>query len=230
MDSGMDSTPVPDAPATGDYGRARVVTLSPHDATLWLPAALEIYVIAMGYPRGTERHRGPMWREHLGRDGYAAFGAVVPLPTAQGPLDHLVGVAYGYRGDRDQWWNQQLRMGLRQRGHRSADIDRVSADYFELTELHVHPSAQGHRIGGRLLAALLTDRPEPRVLLSTPEVEGERNRAWRLYRSFGFTDVLRDFRFSGDPRPFAVLGRPLPLEPLLLPGSRTSGPSPGTGR
>jgi hypothetical protein len=28
----------------------------------------------------------------------------------------------------------------------------------------------------------------------------------------GFVDVLRDYRFAGDPRPFAILGRPLPLD------------------
>ena len=28
----------------------------------------------------------------------------------------------------------------------------------------------------------------------------------------GFQDVLRNFTFTGDPRPFAFLGRPLPLE------------------
>ena len=38
-------------------------------------------------------------------------------------------------------------------------------------------------------------------------------RAWRLYRRVGFVDVLRNYRFNGDPRPFAVLGRPLPLDP-----------------
>ena len=54
-------------------------------------------------------------------------------------------------------------------------------------------------------------RPEARVLLSTPEVAAEANRAWRLYRRLGFTDVLRDFHFAGDSRPFAVLGAKLPL-------------------
>jgi len=49
------------------------------------------------------------------------------------------------------------------------------------------------------------------VLLSTREIEGEDNSAWRLYRSLGFTDVLRSYRFEGDARPFAVLERPLPL-------------------
>ena len=37
------------------------------------------------------------------------------------------------------------------------------------------------------------------------------SRAWRLYRRFGFVDVLRHFLFPGDDRPFAVLGRQLPL-------------------
>jgi hypothetical protein len=29
----------------------------------------------------------------------------------------------------------------------------------------------------------------------------------------GFRDVLRHYRFTGDPRPFGVLGRDLPMEP-----------------
>jgi hypothetical protein len=49
------------------------------------------------------------------------------------------------------------------------------------------------------------------VLLSTPEADEQRSRAWRLYRRFGFADVLRHFLFPGDERPFAILGRPLPL-------------------
>ncbi|SLJ82238.1 acetyltransferase [Mycobacteroides abscessus subsp. abscessus] len=49
------------------------------------------------------------------------------------------------------------------------------------------------------------------MLLSTPEVAREENRAWRLYRRAGFTDVIRDFVFAGDTRPFAILGRRLPL-------------------
>ena len=49
------------------------------------------------------------------------------------------------------------------------------------------------------------------MLLSTPEADEAESRAWRLYRRFGFVDVLRDFRFPGDERAFAVLGRELPL-------------------
>jgi ribosomal protein S18 acetylase RimI-like enzyme len=82
------------------------------------------------------------------------------------------------------------------------------SDYFELTELHVRPDAQGHGLGEAVLRRLLGGVPAGRVLLSTPEGP---SRAWRLYRRVGFLDVLRHYQFTGDPRPFAVLGRQLPL-------------------
>ena len=75
----------------------------------------------------------------------------------------------------------------------------------ELTELHVLPALHGHRVGRALLESFLATRSEDSVLLSTPEVEGETNNAWRLYRRAGFTDVLRNFLFEGDPRRFAIL-------------------------
>jgi ribosomal protein S18 acetylase RimI-like enzyme len=86
-------------------------------------------------------------------------------------------------------------------------------DYFELTELHVRPDAQGSRLGEGMLRALLDGVRHERVLLSTPEHHPRPpGRAWRLYRRLGFSDVLRDHRFTGDSRPFAVLGRTLPLD------------------
>jgi ribosomal protein S18 acetylase RimI-like enzyme len=84
-------------------------------------------------------------------------------------------------------------------------------DYFELTELHIHPGIQGRGLGEALMRRLLAGRAEASVLLSTPEIIGEGNRAWRLYRRLGFTDVIRGYHFAGDPRAFAILGRALPL-------------------
>lgn len=223
----------------------RVVRLTGQDAHLWLDPALNIYVTAMGYPRGTETHRAPLWREHIARPGWRAVGAIAQVsdlraesrgslsgrlsrssgtalarrrlrpPLATGDDDVLVGVAYGYRGGPDQWWNQQLRTGLRSTGLSPVAVNDIASDYFELTELHVHPAAQGYGIGQWLLTRLVADCTDSRVLLSTPEVAGEENRAWSLYRRLGFTDVLRNFTFAGDPRPFAFLGRslPLPLDP-----------------
>lgn len=206
----------------------RIAALPPADANIWVPPAVHTYVTAMNYPRGTEYNRMSLWREHIRRPGWSAYGAVlsaspadllrpsvrrlrVDAPWAPGEQDVLVGVAYGYTGAPDQWWNQQLRTGLRQTGCRPEQLAAITDDYFELTELHVHPLAQGRGIGQLLLSHLLSDRPESKVLLSTPEVTGEANRAWSLYRRLGFVDVLRHYTFPGDPRPFAFLGRSLPL-------------------
>ena len=85
------------------------------------------------------------------------------------------------------------------------------SSYFELTELHIHPAPRDAASVRRWPAWLLADRGEANVLLSTPEIIGEANRAWRLYRRLGFTDIIRGYHFAGDPRAFAILGRTLPL-------------------
>lgn len=123
----------------------------------------------------------------------------------------MLGVAYGYCGAPDQWWQQQVVGGLRRAGASPAVIAGLMTNYFELTELHISPAAQGRGLGEALTRRLLEGRPESNVLLSTPEIRGENNRAWRLYRRLGFTDVIRGHRFAGDPRAFAILGRELPL-------------------
>lgn len=230
-----------------------------------LREGLRVYTSAMGYPRGVEHARAPMWAEHILRSGWGAVAAfdtsgcpdaarsAQPAPSTQsipsstapppgsaatrptdpahasttdsattvatpGHAPHpvaipdaapLVGVAYGYRGAPGYWWDRQVRTGLHDRGTDTSVLD----DYFELTEIHVLPSAQGSGVGARLLSHLLRDRTESRVLLSTPEVPQEENRAWHLYRRTGFGDILRGFQFLGDHRPFAVLGRTLPLPP-----------------
>lgn len=163
-----------------------------------LAEAVDVYVTAMGYPPGTARQRSPMWLEHMLRSGWRCAAAFSD--------ETLIGIAYGYRGAPGQWWHDEVRRGLL-----AADPDLADdwlTDYFELTELHVHPDGQGRGIGRRLLRQLLSGVDATKVLLSTPEGP---TRAWRLYRSTGFGDLLRDYRFTGDPRPFAVLGRSLPL-------------------
>ncbi|MFI5781563.1 GNAT family N-acetyltransferase [Nocardia sp. NPDC051570] len=191
-----------------------VVDLSAATLRARLHDALAVYVAAMGYPRGTEHHRAPMWTEHTTRPGWQAVGAVLPDDSGRFDLRTapLVAIAYGYHGATHQWWHQQVHSGMRRSGWPDHATRDLLTDYFELTELHVHPSAQGRGIGETLLVRLLRNRPEQAALLSTPEVDREDNRAWRLYRRQGFTDVVRHFVFSGDTRRFAVLGRRLPLE------------------
>lgn len=195
-----------------------LIDLSPNDMHRRLDEALTVYVDAMNYPRGTERQRASMWREHTSRKGWTAVAAVeVPGPPTGTPGDDqlaaapILGVAYGYRGAPDQWWQQQVVTGLRRGAYPRDEITRLMSDYFELTEIHIHPQAQGRGLGEALARRLLTSRSESQVLLSTPEIYGEANRAWRLYRRLGFTDILRGYHFAGDPRAFAILGRSLPL-------------------
>lgn len=188
-----------------------LVELSPDDMLTRMPEALRIYVHAMGYPRGTETSRAPMWAEHVHRPGWRAVAALRTGPGGELGGGELVGVGYGYRGGRGQWWSEEVRSGLLGARWQPGDVENLLTGCFELTELHVSPDAQGQRCGERLLAALLAGTDERRVLLSTPEIDDEDNRAWRLYRRTGFRDVLRHFRFTGDGRPFAVLGRDLPL-------------------
>lgn len=196
-----------------------LIDLSPDDMQRRLGDALAVYVDAMRYPRGTEQQRASMWIEHTHRDGWKAVAAVEAAGAdARGPGDEvdfasapMLGVAYGYCGAPDQWWQQQVVQGMQRGGADNSDITDLMGSYFELTELHIHPSAQGRGLGEALLRRLLAGRREAHVLLSTPEINGESNRAWRLYRRLGFNDVIRGYRFSGDPRPFAILGRPLPL-------------------
>jgi ribosomal protein S18 acetylase RimI-like enzyme len=192
--------------------------LSPLDMQRRLGDALAIYVDAMRYPRGTEDHRASMWMEHSKRRGWRAVAAVdVPdghggQPTPDALLAApMLGVAYGYCGAPDQWWQQQVLQGMRRSGLGASEIGDLMNSYFELTELHIQPQAQGRGLGEALARRLLSGRDEAYVLLSTPEIHGENNRAWRLYRRLGFSDVIRGHHFAGDPRAFAILGRKLPL-------------------
>ncbi|UUO03684.1 GNAT family N-acetyltransferase [Mycolicibacterium novocastrense] len=195
-----------------------LIDLSPGDMQRRLGDALAVYVDAMRYPRGTEAQRASMWLEHTRRPGWKAVAAVTIGETeatsvgeAELAAAPMVGIAYGYCGAPDQWWQQQVVAGLQRVGTDRNSIAALMTSYFELTELHIHPSAQGQGLGEALARRLLSDRREAHVLLSTPEINGEANRAWRLYRRLGFTDVIRGYHFAGDPRAFAILGRSLPL-------------------
>jgi ribosomal protein S18 acetylase RimI-like enzyme len=208
-----------------------LIDLPPNEMERRLSDALSVYVDAMRYPRGTVNQRAAMWLEHIRRRGWQGVAAIetpdaTPEVTANGaPKDEvsgepsetdlsdapLLGVAYGYPGAPGQWWQQQVVLGLQRGGSPPQEIARLMTSYFELTELHIHPRAQGRGLGEALARRLLAGRREQNVLLSTPETDGEANRAWRLYRRLGFRDVIRGYHFAGDPRAFAILGRALPL-------------------
>src|ERR1700681_3899884 len=109
--------------------------------------ALAVYVDAMRYPRGTEDQRASMWLEHTRRYGWKAVAAVevpdqqdIEVGSAVGSAAApMLGVAYGYCGAPDQWWQQQVVAGLERSGFPAPEISRLMTSYFELTELHIHP-------------------------------------------------------------------------------------------
>ncbi|HEY0700802.1 MAG TPA: GNAT family N-acetyltransferase [Micromonospora sp.] len=177
----------------------RLVPWTADDLSRRLDDVVAVYGEAMGYRAPLLESRRGYIATHVRRPGFRAVATL----TNDG---ELVGFGYGYLGAPGQWWHDQV--------HRALDAGAREfwlTDCFEVVELHVRPPAQGHGLGAGQLRTLLAMAGGSTTLLSTPEADERRSRAWRLYRRFGFVDVLRHFHFPGDERAFAVLGRELPL-------------------
>jgi ribosomal protein S18 acetylase RimI-like enzyme len=179
----------------------RLVPWQPDDLARRLADVIAVYGEAMNYRKELLDTRRGYIAAHLRRPGFRAVATL----TRNG---ELAGFGYGYLSGKGQWWHDQVRNALDDTARK-----QWLTDCFEVVELHVRPAAQGHGIGSHQLRALLSLADGGTTLLSTPEADEQTSRAWRLYRGFGFVDVLRDFRFPGDERAFAVLGRDLPLLP-----------------
>lgn len=156
-----------------------------------LPETLEIYGAAMGYPASVVDARYGHAASHTTRMGFEAVAAF-------DPADVLTGFGYGYTSRPGQWWHDEIADALGRTRSR-----QWLRNTFELCEFHVRPDQQGMGIGRILLRTLLGEVTHPQVVLSTPDSD---TRAFRLYRSEHFVDVLRGHYFPGDTRPFAILG------------------------
>ena len=159
---------------------------------------LDVYADAMEVDRVAARSRRGILTSHLDRAGLRAIAAEQD--------GDLVGIAYGYLGARGQWWHDQVREAMG---------EQLAAHWlegsFEVCELHVLPRLHGTGLGRTLLLQLLDATDAPTAVLTTPDVD---TRARRFYRVGGWTDLVRDLRFPGDPRAFAVLGLRLPMDDL----------------
>ena len=178
--------------------------ISPATYRSLTPRLVDIYLAAMDYNPAIRPARITAWRAMSDEPG---FRCVVARDNATGTP---IGLAMGRPGRPHHWWQQQVRLGSVEAPWSDTGDGCPLADYFEIAEIHVAPSWQGRGAGRKLLSTLLDGVGNRWALLSTPEVPGENNPAFSLYRSMGFSDVLRHFRFSGDSRPFAVLGTGLP--------------------
>lgn len=177
----------------------RVVDWDRHALDGAADEVLDVYAEAMGVPRSLAGSRRSILTSHLDREGLLAV-------AARGADGRLEGVAYGYLGAPGQWWHDQVRAAL-VAVHGAGQAQDWLQGAFEVCELHVRPGSQGTGLGRVLLGRLLTGTRAPRALLTTPDSE---TRARGFYRAAGWVDLARRLRFPGDPRPFAVLGLPLP--------------------
>lgn len=167
------------------------------------PAA-SVYGAAMDRPPEVVVQRREIIAHHTTYPGFlctAAFEATDDEPDDE-PYGELVGFGYGYLGAAGQWWHDTVAHALGREGTR-----RWLRDGFELAELHVLPSHQGHGLGRQLLSDVVAQTTATRVVLSTPDTE---SRARRLYRSFGFEDLLCGFYFPGSSEVYAIMGLELP--------------------
>jgi ribosomal protein S18 acetylase RimI-like enzyme len=178
----------------------RIVAWTPHDLTRRIDDVVAVYGQAMGYATDLLATRRGYIASHVHRRGFRAIASL----DVQGTL---LGFGYGYTSEPGQWWHDQVRAAMK-RDQRAQWLGNC----FEVVELHVRPEAQGHGLGAAQLRALLRMTVATTTLLSTPEADEATSRAWRLYRRFGFVDVVRQLSFPGDSRPFAVLGRILPMD------------------
>jgi len=155
-----------------------------------LDRVAEIYGAAMQRTPDLVEQRRDIVSGHLDRQDFVAAIAV--------DGETVLGFGYGYRGRPGEWWHDVVAAAL---GRQEAR--RWMSDAFELAELHVDPARHGEGLGRRLLETVLAAAHGATVVLSTHDRDSP---ARALYRSVGFVDLLRDFRFPGSQEVYAVLG------------------------
>jgi ribosomal protein S18 acetylase RimI-like enzyme len=187
-----------DATETGLPAHAvTVVDVAPSQVRARLDEAMAIYVAAMDYAPSSGSQRGVHLLRHASLDSFRCRAALDGDGT-------MLAFGYGYTSLPGQWWHDLVHRAI------GGNADEWLHNAFELSELHVLPSAQGRGLGEQVLRSLATGLRHQTMVLSTPEGE---NRAWRLYRRLGFVDLARKHMFPGDHRPFGVLGATLPFAP-----------------
>ncbi|MFJ9348649.1 GNAT family N-acetyltransferase [Streptomyces sp. NPDC101237] len=171
------------------------LVIGPLDLSAHVDEALAVQAIAFGLGPDEVAVRRQIVVRHMQYPGARALGA-----TADGLL---VGFVYGMPNSRTHWWSTVVEPYLRAEGH-AGWLD----DSFVITELHVHPRHQNRGVGRRLITTITDGAAEPRSILSAIDTDSP---ARGLYHSLGYTDLARQVHFPSAPKPYAVMGAPLPL-------------------
>ncbi|MEV0291381.1 MULTISPECIES: GNAT family N-acetyltransferase [unclassified Kribbella] len=155
------------------------------DAEQSLQAAPELAAVylsafgAPGYdeePARAEQFASEQLPTHAARDGFK-------LVTAKAD-GRIVGFAYGYTGQRGQWWSDRLVETAP-----TEIVDEWVGGHFEFVELAVAVEAQGQGVGSALHDVLMADLPHEKGLLSTYVDDRP---APRLYRRKGWQLLMPD--------------------------------------
>lgn len=171
------------------------LVIGPLDLPSHVDEALAVQAIAFGLGPDEVAVRRQIVLRHMQYPGARALGA-----TAEGLL---VGFVYGMPNSRTHWWSTVVEPYLRAQGN-AHWLD----DSFVITELHVHPRHQNRGVGRRLITQITDGAAEPRSILSAIDTDSP---ARGLYHSLGYTDLARQVHFPSAPKPYAVMGAPLPL-------------------
>lgn len=183
------------AATPGDSGTSDI-EVGPLDLAARVDEALAVQAVAFGLGQDEIDVRRHIVLRHLDHPHARALGATTPA-------GRLVGFVYGLPNDRAHWWSTVVEPYLRATGSQDW-LD----DSFVITELHVHPDFQQRGIGRRLITAITDAVDQPRSILSAIDTESP---ARSLYRSLGYRDLARQVHFPSAPRPYVVMGAPLPL-------------------
>ncbi|MFJ8940663.1 GNAT family N-acetyltransferase [Streptomyces sp. NPDC102365] len=172
------------------------IVIGPLDLATRIDEALNVQAVAFGLGADEIAVRRQIVLRHLTFPGARALGAT----TSDG---RLAGFVYGMPNDRAHWWSTVVEPYLRGRGH-----DGWLDDSFVITELHVHPDFQNRGVGRALITTITDSATEPRSILSAIDKESP---ARGLYRSLGYEDLVVRVLFPSAPKPYVVMGAPLPL-------------------
>lgn len=150
-----------------------------------------VYDAVFGDQPDQRKWREELFDRHCARDGFRLSAAL--------DGDRLVGFAWGYVGQRGQYWPDRV----------VAELPKEVTDpwvggHFEFVELAVLPEARGRGLGGRLHDVLLEGSPQDRAMLSTdnrdsPAVRLYAGRGWRkLGELDAHTQVMGLVRISAE--------------------------------
>jgi len=154
MPSGGQEGGIGGCPGTGRIGGVSTYDLATGVGEDESRAVFEVYDAVFGDQPDYAAWRRGVWDRHTARDGFRLVRAHDD--------QHLVGFAYGYTGERGQWWTDQVARVLA-----PGSADEWLGGHFEVVSIGVLEAARGKGVGTALLERLTADLAHARWLLMT---------------------------------------------------------------